>query len=165
MLVAKEEGSFLIPSSFKHKEDFMVDIVYFKNRGDVELNCILIENDLFGVVTEIQNNIDKGYFIVFNPNNQKFELHHIEQPDTTYCLTFPFDGLDGRAVEYTRKTSVTRAKTIKAEMKAHNERLEMARQKATENEVGWKSKEMYKYAIRHGADGYIPDDAYSSRWN
>jgi hypothetical protein len=142
----------------------MVDIVYFKNRGDVSPESILVENDCCSVVRDIQN-IDKDYFVVFNPNNQKFELHHTKQPDSSYCLTFPFDELDGRAVEHTRRTSATRARTLFEEMKAHNERLEREKNNRLDDEISWKAKEIYTHCIRHGVDGDFDDGAFSTKWN
>ena len=141
-----------------------MDITYFINRGDIRPNCKLVENDVFGIVNRLQE-IDKGYFVVFNPANQRYQLHHAEQPDNSYCLTFPYEELDDRAVEHTRRTSVTRAKTIFAEMKAHNERLERENANKVNDEVAWKAKEIYQHAMRHGVDGTFDDGAFTTKWS
>ena len=142
----------------------MIDITYFMNHGDIKPNCILVESDVYGIADRLKE-IDKGYFVVFNPNNQRYQLHHSEQPDSSYCLTFPYEGLDDRAVEHTRRTSVTRAKTIFAEMKAHNEKLERDNNNKVADEVAWKAKEIYQHSIRHGVDGDFDSGAFTTKWN
>jgi hypothetical protein len=141
----------------------MIDVTFYKNRGDIEPQCILVENDVCGIVKRIQE-IDKDYFVVFNPGTQRFELHHAGQVDSTYCLTFPFEELDSRAVVKTLETSSARAKIILAEMIAHNEKLEKSKNDKMQDEASWKTKELYHYALRHGIDGCIDNTAYSTRW-
>lgn len=141
----------------------MFDLTYFKNRGDVEPKCILIENDVYGIVDRLRE-IDSGYFVVFNPDTQRFELHHSEQVDGSYCLTFPYEELDERAVTKTLETSSARAKIIRAEMIAHNEKIERDRNNKIQDETSWKTREMYHYALRHGVDGEIDSAAYSTKW-
>lgn len=54
---------------------------------------IKVEDDVFDIIKRIKE-IDKDYFVVFNKEKSKFELHHSTQPLTTYCLTFPYECLD-----------------------------------------------------------------------
>lgn len=142
----------------------MVDITFYKNRGDIEQNCVLIESDVFNISQRIKE-IDEGYFIVFNPTNQRYELHHSEQADSSYCSTLPYEELDGRAIERTREMSAARARIILAEMKAHNEKLEHDNNKKIENEVAWKAKEIYQHSLRHGVDGMFDDGAFKTSWS
>lgn len=141
----------------------MIDILYFKNRGDIEPECILIESDVFGISKKVKE-IDKDYFIVFNPKVQKFELHHATQYDCSYCSTLPFDELDERTLTHIRKHSSTRAKAIMAEMKENNERLERSKRNSFNDEVAWKAREIYTHCIRHGVDGDFDDGAFSTKW-
>ena len=62
-----------------------------------------IESDCLEIVRRIKD-IDDDYFIKFAPDTKRFELHHRGQKNT-YCLTFPFDELDERAVSYVLKTN------------------------------------------------------------
>ncbi len=82
----------------------------------------IIESDCLDIVKRIKT-IDKAYFVVFNIENSKFELHHAEQERGTYCLTFPFDVLDERAYLHVLKTRVENADAIFAEIDRQNEKL------------------------------------------
>lgn len=63
----------------------------------------LIENDVYFISQRIKE-IDKSYFIVFNCEKNKFEVHALGQMGGTYCFTLPFDMLDARTLDYTLKT-------------------------------------------------------------
>ncbi len=80
-----------------------------------------IESDCLDIVKRIQA-IDKDYFVLFNPTCQKFELHNSAQKNS-YCLTFPYDCLDERAVTFVLKTRVQNADELFAQMEAENEKI------------------------------------------
>ena len=82
-----------------------------------------IESDCLDIVKRIKA-IDKDYFVMFEPEKGQFELHNHDQGRQTYCLTFPFDTLDERAVSFTLKTRVQNSYAIIAEMDEYNKRLE-----------------------------------------
>ena len=84
-----------------------------------------IYSDCLDIVKRIKA-IDKDYFVMYNPDTSKFELHNKSQRNS-YCLAFPFDTLDDRAVAWTLKTRVQNADEIFKQMEKENERI---RQKA-----------------------------------
>lgn len=81
-----------------------------------------IESDCLDVIERIKE-IDKDYFVVFNLDKRKFELHNRSQWKNSYCLTFPFDTLDVRCLDYVKKTSAKNAEALFAEMEIENEIL------------------------------------------
>ncbi len=85
-------------------------------------SCFEITSDCLDIVKRIKV-IDKDYFVMFNVPKQKFELHHKTQLKKTYCLTFPFDTLDERAVTYVLKTRVQNSDEIFEKMERENQRL------------------------------------------
>lgn len=85
-----------------------------------------IESDCLDIVKRIKE-IDKDYFVMFNLDNGKFELHHRGQLKKTYCLTLPYDTLDERSVLYVLKTRVQNSDKIFKEIDEANKRLEKAR--------------------------------------
>ena len=87
-----------------------------------------IESDCLDIVKRIRA-IDKDYFVMFDLVNHKFELHNRAQGKGTYCLTFPFDALDERAVDFTLKTRVQNSDALFEEMEAENKALEKAKMK------------------------------------
>lgn len=82
-----------------------------------------IESDCLDIVQRIKA-IDSSYFVVYNLENNSFELHSHEQRASTYCLTFPFDVLDERSVLYTLKTRVQNSDKLFEEMERQNKELE-----------------------------------------
>lgn len=80
-----------------------------------------IESDCLEIVRRIKD-IDEQYFVKFDPEKHKFELHHRAQRNT-YCLTFPFDQLDERAVSYVLKTRVQNSDEIFKSMEEENRKL------------------------------------------
>lgn len=83
----------------------------------------VIEDDVFDIVKRIKE-IDSDYFVVFNKQKLLFELHHASQPLTSYCLTFPFEHLDVRAVDFVQKTKRQNKDKLIKEMEEENEKLE-----------------------------------------
>lgn len=83
----------------------------------------IIESDCLDIVQRIKT-IDKDYFVEFNLQTGKFELHHAGQAKGTYCLTFPFDVLDERAYLHVLKTKVQNSDALFEEMERQNKLLE-----------------------------------------
>jgi len=133
---------------------------YRVNMGETPPGRILVESHALDMPRRLRE-IDPGYFILFNPENQRYELHHEEQ-ETTYCLTFPFSELDGRAEDYTREMRIERIKDIYSEIKAHNEKVERDKQQKFDDDVEWVAREIHRSALRRNE---VPDeDAYKTRW-
>ncbi len=92
-----------------------------------------IESDCLDIVGRIKA-IDKDYFVVFDLPTKMFQLHNHGQGRCTYCLTFPFDCLDERAVDFTLKTRVQNSDALFEEMEAENKRLQLAKAKEILND-------------------------------
>lgn len=82
-----------------------------------------IESDCLDIIKRIKA-VDEDYFVVFNLDKKKFELHNKSQGGNTYCLTFPFDTLDERAVTLVLKTRVQNSDALFEEMQRENEKQE-----------------------------------------
>lgn len=82
-----------------------------------------IESDCLDIVKRIKA-VDKDYFVVFDVEKQKFQLHCRSQGKNTYCLTFLFDSLDERAYLHVLKTRVQNSDEIFKSMDAENTRLQ-----------------------------------------
>lgn len=83
---------------------------------------IVIKSDLFDISNRIKS-IDKKYYIVFNLQNGKYEVHY-KRTKNTYELTLPFTELDARTIEYVQKTKIENQKKLIAEMENQNALLE-----------------------------------------
>lgn len=73
--------------------------------------------------------IDKNYYIIFNTNTKKFEIHNSGQELNSYCLTLPFNSLDERTIEYVQKTNITNIDKLIAEIDNQNAKNEQRKNK------------------------------------
>lgn len=90
-------------------------------------NQIAIQSDTF-FISERLKEIDESYFLVFNFQKQKFEVHS-SAFENTYCLTVPYSVLDERVIDLVKKTRATNIDKLIEEMDFENEKLEKQRQK------------------------------------
>lgn len=86
-------------------------------------NLINIFTDPFFICQRLKE-IDRSYFVMFDLEKKNYQLHSSEQRGNSYCLTFPFDCLDARAVEHAKKTRVENEDKIIEEIDRENKRLE-----------------------------------------
>ncbi|MDE6583089.1 MAG: hypothetical protein K2K31_00345 [Clostridia bacterium] len=82
-----------------------------------------IESDCLDIVSRLKA-IDKDYFVVFNEDSCKFEVHNSSQFQNTLCLILPFDVLDERTIDMVLKTRVQNADKLFQEMEEENKKLE-----------------------------------------
>lgn len=85
--------------------------------------CFVVESDCLGIVERLKS-VEGDYFLVFDLDKGKYELHSRGQAGDSYCLTFPFETIDERMVDLTRKTRVQNSEGLFAEMEEENKRRE-----------------------------------------
>ena len=73
-------------------------------------------------ISERLKEIDASYFIVFNFEKGKFEIHSSNQAGSTYCLTVPYKTLDARTIDLVRKTNHTNIDELVKEIEDENEK-------------------------------------------
>ena len=120
-----------------------------------------ITTDVFDILSRLKA-IDSNYFIVFNTNKHRYEVHNSGQKQT-FCLTVPFNKIDARLVPYVRKTRRENADMLIKEMEIHNEKLEQEIKRVQNDEASWKLKEMFDYANKKNNDVNF-NDAYKDKW-
>lgn len=86
-------------------------------------------------ISERLKEIDESYFLVFNFDKQKFEVHSTEQGKNTYCLTVPYPVLDERTLALVRKTRGERLDALIEEMEKENEVFEKKQVKDAVNRL------------------------------
>lgn len=82
-----------------------------------------VEADVCDIVWRIKE-IDRGYFVMFNLESGRFEVHHEAQTGSTLACELPYEQLDERAVRYVRRTSAARIMRYLEELERENARLE-----------------------------------------
>lgn len=84
---------------------------------------IPVRSDTLNICDRLKQ-IDKTYFVLFNRNSGKFEIHSSAQTADSFCLELPFPFLDERTVVYARKYRRERANEIMKEIDFANEKAE-----------------------------------------
>ena len=86
------------------------------------MNYQIIKNDIFNIARRLKF-IDKKYFIVFNSDRNKYEVHY-SRAKNTYELTIPYDTLDARTIDFVLKTRIQNKQKIFEEIENSNKKLE-----------------------------------------
>ncbi len=84
-----------------------------------------ISHDVYNITNRVRD-IERGYYLVFNTSNQKFEIHSSTQIGSSYCLTLPFKKLDERTLKYVRSTLSKNIDEILNKIENENSILENA---------------------------------------
>jgi hypothetical protein len=91
-------------------------------------NQMIISSDTF-YISERLKEIDESYFLIFNFDKNKFEVHSSCQGVQTYCFTVPYNVLDERTIDYALKTRAQNLDEIISQIDKENEELEKTREK------------------------------------
>lgn len=94
---------------------------------------IVIKNDLFNIANRLKQ-INKKYFIVYNKQTKKFEVH-FKRNFHTLELVLPFERLDIRTINYVLKTKIENKKALLEEIENHNKKLEEQNNRKIKNDV------------------------------
>ncbi len=121
---------------------------------------IRIYEDVFNITNRLKE-IDDSYFVVYNTQKKKFEVHSSKQKNT-YCLTIQNGGLDARVVPLVLKTRRENYQKIIDEMDRANEEIEKENKRKIKDLCEDKAKEMFSYAKSHDDANF--EDAYKTRW-
>ena len=122
---------------------------------------IKIESDVFDIVKRVKE-IDDGYFIVYDTDKLKFELHNYYQFNT-YCLTIPFDDIDDRILELIYLSSVTNIDKIIEDIDKNNIAIENNNTQSMKEYGDYILREIYAFA-NNSSKEYNVQNAFSSIW-
>ena len=93
-------------------------------------NQTIVHSDTYYIAQRLKE-IDNSYYIVFNFDKGKFEIHSSNQTGDSYCLTVPYPILDERVLELVRKTSSKNLDNVIDQMEQENQEMENKRIKET----------------------------------
>ncbi len=97
---------------------------------------IIVESDALGIIKRIKNWNNK-YEIHYNIKTKKFMLYLFENEfkPSVYCLTYPFESIDERMIDYTLKSEIQNRKAYLKEIEESNALLLKKEQKKILNEM------------------------------
>lgn len=99
-----------------------------------------IKSDALGIIKRLKA-WNKKYSVFYDIKNKKYKLYLIENEliPKRYCLTFPFNQIDERMIEYTQKSEIQNRKAYLQEIENQNALLLKREQKnlieKLENEI------------------------------
>lgn len=116
-------------------------------------------------IPERLRELDRGYFVMYNRQTGQYELHHdgFGEENSLQCV-FPYRQLDSRAVEYARRTHVSRLPQLLDEMRRHNAAVRDGSRNPFDGEKQ-KAKELVRYWMNHESRrDEPPAGAYAGRF-
>ena len=125
--------------------------------GEYSLGYIPVKTSV-AFIPERLKEIDDRFFVMFNIQESKFEVHVRGQENTTYGCTLPFDELDGRALYYVRRFSQERFEQTIREMEESNAQIDRAVEAQRTDNANQKMKEAYQYLDRHESAEELPKE-------
>lgn len=108
---------------------------------------ILIKNDVFNIANRLKQ-INKNYFILYNKNTKKFEVH-FKNLKSTLQLIIPYKFLDKRTVDLVQKSRIENNKKLLKELEEHNYKLEQNKTKKLQQELNFKVTETLNYIKKY----------------
>ena len=122
---------------------------------------IKIESDVFDVSKRIKE-IDENYFIMFNLNNNKYELHCTSQPNT-YCFSYPYEDLDERFIDMIYKTNIVNIDNIIEQIDNNNAKIENNVNSSVKDKSNFMLREIYNFS-NISSKNFDESKAFSSVW-
>ncbi len=119
---------------------------------------ILIKHDVFNIANRIKQ-INKNYFIVFNKQTNKFEVHN-KTLKNTLCLVLPFKQLDVRTLTYVLKSEKIDEQFL--EIEKNNKKIENSNSNKIKDKITYQLKEIYNYANKQCTD--FNGEAFKFEW-
>lgn len=80
-----------------------------------------IKSDALGIIKRLKE-WNKQYSVYYNLKKNKYELYLTETnlKPKRYCLTFPYNQIDERMIDYTLKSEIQNRRAVLEEIEKHN---------------------------------------------
>ncbi len=121
---------------------------------------IRVENDAFNIAERILS-MNEDYFVVYNTNRRRFEIHNKKQYGSTFCITCD-EGLNYQVIQKLRKTKIENMQKIMYEIEKTNQDYEQEIKRVEKDKASFKAREMFNYACHH--DDCDFSKSYTTRW-
>ena len=97
---------------------------------------LIVNSDALGIIQRLKAWNNK-YEVYYNLKSKKYMLYLFENTfkPSVYCLTFPYDQIDERMIEYTLKSEIQNRKELLREIEESNARLLKNEQKNIQKQM------------------------------
>ncbi len=120
---------------------------------------IKINDNVFDVISRLKQ-INNSFYVVYNLSTKKFELHSSNYGSLSYILTFPYNSLDGRVINYTLKNIYQNDNSIE-KIDKHNEKIKLKMLEKVKSENEYKTTKLLDYSNKKSND---PLNVFKSVW-
>jgi len=111
------------------------------------MHKIRIYSDTFDISRRLKE-IDDGYFVIYNFDLNRFEIHHSGQYLDTFCLTV--DGeLDSRVIQKVYKTRKQNIDKLLDEIVQNNQLIQKEQKRVFDDEMHARLGETFDYLKNH----------------
>ncbi len=124
------------------------------------MKYIKIKNDAFNINERIKI-LNPNYFVVYNTQNHRFEVHNSRQFASTFCITCD-SGLNASVLTKLRKTKIENLQKIVDEIDESNQKREDEIKRVALDKAEFKAREMFDYAKAREDCDFC--DAYTTTW-
>lgn len=104
-------------------------------------NLKIITDDIFGIAKRLKE-IDEEYFLAFNEDLKRFEVHSNRNKGDTLSVVCPYGQADARLLKIVRATRRERAKEIFREVEEKNNSLAKAIEEKQRADAKDRAKEL-----------------------
>ena len=122
---------------------------------------IKIESDVFDIIKRIKE-IDENYFVIFDTNKNKYELHYKNQLNT-YCFTYPYENLDNRMIDLIYFSNVSNIDNIVEDIDNNNAKIEKDNMNSVKSSSDYMVREIYNFS-KISSKNLDELKAFSSVW-
>lgn len=109
-------------------------------------------------IPERVKELDPHYFIVLNTRRQRYEIHYGDGDRDTLECVLPYDQLDERTIRHLREHRMERLEALRAEVEAHNRRLEEEARKKWLGDAAERTREAVNYLKNKMGTDEIPKE-------
>lgn len=122
---------------------------------------IEIESDVFDIIKRIKE-IDENYYVMYNLDNSKYELHYKNLPNT-FCFTYPYDNLDSRIIDMIYMSSVKYIDNIIEDIDNNNIKVENENKEKVNLQTNYQLREIYNFS-NNSSKNLDDAKAFTSVW-
>ncbi len=108
---------------------------------------MLIRNNVYDIPHRLKA-IDDGYFVLFDLEKEKYEVHSTKNKGDTFCLLIPYSELDARTIDLVNETRIENIQKIRKKIKEDKERLVKERKDKALDTLGEITKDVYDFGQR-----------------
>lgn len=134
-----------------------------KEQGRLSDSCTLVEDHVLDMPNRIRKEMgDQKYFVCFNNESGKWEIHYDGKARDTLEVTLPFTALDQRAIDYLFQTRSVNAKTIVRQTIERNARLKQENRRRDAETVQAIARDAFRFKDHHPGKSLDPNEVQAA---